>query len=55
VVRRSRRAEPGPGQLELPLVWPGPNLVQVRVGLSFRQAATRLGMTVRDVKRQVGR
>lgn len=45
----------GPGQLELPLVWPDRVVVQPRVGLSFGQAAARLGVTVRDVKRLAGR
>lgn len=55
MVRRFRRAEAGPGQLELPLIWPAQVTHQVRVGLSFRQAAGRLGLTVGDVKRLAGR
>jgi hypothetical protein len=46
---------PGPGQLELPLVWRDRMVVLPRIGLSFAQAATRLGVTVRDVKRLAGR
>jgi hypothetical protein len=51
----SRRHGAGPRQLELPLVWPDRVVVNARVGLSFVQAAARLGMTVRDVKRLAGR
>ena len=55
MVRRSKRRTAGPGQLELPLLWPDRMVVQPRVGLSFVQAAARLGMTVRDLKRLAGR